>query len=370
MPAERTLSSREVVAAAIAESHSEHADALSDAAALDDFEEDAIDSPDNKDAGDTDTPQDTDGTDVTSQSEEDQDQDDAGDESDTDGDDSDEQSEERSGPRAGIDRVLSTLDETGDPSLGRAAKALIKTNQDLQAANKDQASRLQSTEEKFEEYRGRFDQMSQQVEELLNEGDSNSVVSDEAGEATVTSEGRELLAEKLGWRETQIDGFTEALNILGIQTGEQKASEELEQERDSFTDAQMMKGIELFGDDFATVDETGEAVLNVEIAPALKARLEDMDTGMGVTPFQLYIVENWDMLLEKAEQKGVEKAQAESDEQRKDRVTAARKGGGIRRSGGATRGGSTGVAYNPDKGETTRDVLRRARSAAREELGV
>jgi hypothetical protein len=351
------MTTRDIVRKAAAETVEEFRTELE----AEESEEELNDSSD-QDTDDDDTPVETNLRRAPSTSDDEESQDETDEESETDDDDDRAKSKERSGPRAGVDKVLKILDETGDPTLGRAARDIIATNQTLQKANKELSGKVAASTKDFETYRQKFDALAEEVEQLSG---GDATVREEDGTASVTMAGRDMLKKELGWRDTQIDGFTKALNLLGIETGEQKASAEIETARDNFSDTHLKRGIELFGEKFAVLGDDGEVVLNPEIAPKLRAKLQDMDEGMGVTPLDLYVLENFESLLTEAEQRGIEKVLAEDDETRKKRVSAARKGsGGVVRAG--VRGGANRVKFDPTKGDTTRDVIRRARQLASE----
>ena len=163
-----------------------------------------------------------------------------------------------------------------------------------------------------------------------------------------------------GISEENLALFGQMAGALGFVKQSDLDGKEQEQAVSSNVQDALSQGVELYGDDFGTTDESGNIVVNPEVSERLAARLEKLqDPKVGITPLDLF-------RLEYPESQG--RASSDAERERGNRPTVRRKAGRpnvVRRSSG--RVAKTKI-YNPERGDTSEDVFDRAFAVAKLDL--
>jgi len=95
-----------------------------------------------------------------------------------------------------------------------------------------------------------------------------------------------------GVTEEHVEMFNKLAGHLGFVPKSTMEAEGAEVAADDYTQSAMQEGVELYGDDFGTVDEAGEVMLNPEIQARLDRRLNSLeDPTKGVSPLDLFRLE-------------------------------------------------------------------------------
>lgn len=138
--------------------------------------------------------------------------------------------------------------------------------------------------------------------------------------------------------------------------------EQRDQRRDSETRTQqaLREGVELYGEEFGTVNADGEVTLNPEIKARLQRRLQRMqDPRVGITPLELYQLE----FGVGGGGRGTRNAEGEAG-----RRASARRSGRPNVTRRSTSRPNGVKIYDPKRGDSTDDVLDRAWAVGRRAL--
>lgn len=151
-----------------------------------------------------------------------------------------------------------------------------------------------------------------------------------------------------GVTEENLRLFQQMADFLGYVPRHEVQSREAERSSSGVVEEDLQRGVEMYGDSFGTVDESGRVVLNPDIRDRLVRRLELLqDPTRGVTPLDLYRLEFAD---------GAQERRAEGENRRGARPRAGRPNVARRTSGGLD-----GIRiYDPRRGDSGDDVLDRA----------
>lgn len=95
-----------------------------------------------------------------------------------------------------------------------------------------------------------------------------------------------------GVTEEHVEMFNKLADHLGFVPKSALEAEGAEVAATDYTQSAMQEGVELYGDNFGTVDEDGEVTLNPEIQARLDKRLDSLqDPTRGVTPLDIFRLE-------------------------------------------------------------------------------
>ena len=132
---------------------------------------------------------------------------------------------------------------------------------------------------------------------------------DKEAEAAVPDK-RQALIDK-GWTDQQIQNFEEAADVMGYTKESDLEERRVSDTRDEYATAQEKQGVEDFGEDFGAIKD-GEVVLNQDVTADLSRRLEDLESGRGVTNYDLYVLTHFDDIKAAARTAGRAEALAEA----------------------------------------------------------
>lgn len=163
-----------------------------------------------------------------------------------------------------------------------------------------------------------------------------------------------------GVSQQHLDLFRQMADYFGYVPREEIAARDAEESATSHVQAALKSAVEEFGEDFGTVDESGEVQVNPGVQARLNARLRVLqDPARGITPRDLYLLEFGTQAARRAEPVV---AKARPAPPASPRRPAA---GVVRRSTG---GGQRVRIYDPKRGDSRDDVLDRAWALARRDL--
>lgn len=154
-----------------------------------------------------------------------------------------------------------------------------------------------------------------------------------------------------GVTQEHLDRFAAIAKRLGFERREERQEVEVSRAADESAEADLQRGVELYGDAFGSVDETGQVVLNPQVQERLVRRLNALtDPKRGITPLDLFTLE-----FGGRRQGGGKPA----------RKPPSPKANVARRSTG---GGRRSRIYEPARNDSADDVFARAWALAKQEL--
>lgn len=134
---------------------------------------------------------------------------------------------------------------------------------------------------------------------------------------------------------------------------------------EDYTNTMLTKGVEEFGEDFGTLNEDGTVSVKPEVQERLTSRLESLtDASKGITAYELFKLEFEPKPEPASEAAAVGEGGAVPDAPR---TTPSPNANVLRRSTGS---GQPVKIYDPSRGDTPEDVIERAFTLTRRELGV
>jgi hypothetical protein len=169
----------------------------------------------------------------------------------------------------------------------------------------------------------------------------------EASDASDASEGKFAGKLPTGVRSEQMDTLMDMLAAVGVQTGDERSSEENSNSADSYVDAELVHAVERYGSSFGTRNKDGSVTVNAEIQPELNDALESLrDPKRGVTPADLYAM----IIARKASSNGGSKPKVKA------KTSRARVVGGVAKRSG-TGGNSSQVTIRKEGLDDSPDAV-------------
>ena len=180
----------------------------------------------------------------------------------------------------------------------------------------------------------------------------------EKSAAAATTEEDMRIGLPEGVTEEHLNLFRAMADHLGYVPKEELERRDIEGTSASYVQQELQRGVDLYGEDFGTVNSNGQVGLSPEVQERLRDRLATLeDPNRGLTPLDLFRLEFPELAIQRSKRS--------TAEEHLQRGPKRERGTVIRRS---FSGNNPVAIYDPKRGDSSDDVFERAYSLARREL--